>query len=125
MEQQFYGFPRPEIQHQSIMKILYIASRALVIKPEEKKKFGIKDVVNTMVTEDELPFFEPQKRNKNVIAIYYSKHGELCVGELNRLKQRPGWYNLSITVFRDEMSCRLFILQKVPSWRSLIRYLMN
>jgi len=107
------------------MSILYIASRRLVIGPPEQRKFGIKDVVNTLVTEDELPDYEPGFSNRHVLALYYSRDGELCIGEMTGIKDRPGLYNLTITVFRDETLCRLFILQKVSGWKGLIRYMMN
>ncbi|MGB9748135.1 MAG: hypothetical protein ACPLXM_14510 [Bacteroidales bacterium] len=107
------------------MSPLYLASRCLVIEPAEQEKFGIRDVVNTMVTEDELPDFGPGHNGKQVLAMYYSKQGELCIGEMTEIKNRPGLFNLTIIVFRDEMSCRLFILKKIPGWQPLIRYIMN
>lgn len=107
------------------MNFLYIASQRLVIRPPEQRKFGIKDVVNTLVTEDELPVYDPEMQNKNILALYYSNEGELCIGEMTGIKDKPGLYNLTITVFTDETLCRLFILQKVPEWKALIRYMMN
>ncbi|HQH40883.1 MAG TPA: hypothetical protein PK825_03985 [Bacteroidales bacterium] len=107
------------------MSPLYLASRCLVIEPAEQEKFGIRDVVNTMVTEDELPDFSTGQKEKQVLAMYYSKKGELCIGEMMEIKSRPGLFSLTIIVFRDEMSCRLFILKKIPGWLPLVRYMIN
>ena len=66
--------------------MLYIASRRIVISPHERQKFGIQDVVNSVVREDELPDFESDFSNRHVLALYYSSGGELCIGEMTNIK---------------------------------------